>query len=199
MSSKGMRQLINLLEATDVLTEAPIHRYDDVNALRQLERRSNAGWLLPDGNLLICSIYDHLDAVANSGYFPELKTVLADFEQYEENERDDFEASLDPDEHPGWHSFEYHMSKEKDQLRAVMLEYIYRQGWGRLGTYQKSRVKFLELETKEQSVPNLKEYAHFIADVTDRNLKITTVPDLNINYSVLPLLVKDWANDWLSP
>ena len=60
---------------------------------------------------------------------------LEEFEESQDDERRDFENSLDPDEHPGWHTYEYHSHNDREEIYADIIKevgtkhHIYRVGF----------------------------------------------------------------------
>ena len=77
-------------------------------------------------------------------------------------------------------------------LRSILLDYIYKQGWGRIGIFKRKGINYLELECKKEHEMKLKKYAKTISELLDRTLKISLVSDyVAPKFGNSPLLPED--------
>lgn len=100
----------------------------DKDALARFEA-TNMGWLTAEGDLLPCTLHNHLEALATVPRFAEA------YERYDQIRRSNAEdmqrdlESLEPDEHPAMHRFDGMDDDARDELMKV----AYTAGWIRLG------------------------------------------------------------------
>ena len=88
------------MKAKEIFESANEYEYDSYEALEQLSRKSNKGWIKPDGKVIIVRNWEHLDKILENNYFPELKNMLEKLEEIQNDERHEleYERSQDPDD-----------------------------------------------------------------------------------------------------
>lgn len=131
------------------------------------------GLLDPEGKLVSVQMYGHFEELKK---YSEFRDAIEQFEDSVADAEYDFVSRLEPDEHPGWHSFECWKYDEEDRLRQEILQKAYDLGWARVGlVLKRPKPHLLELETSEKNVAKLKRYAEDIAELLDANLIVTNV------------------------
>lgn len=114
------------------------------------------GCLSPEGELISCGVYEHIDVMGVKDYYEE---VYSEFWQ-EANAIVDEEAQQAADEgdeyyHPAWHRFDI-----ADDSRQKAYNEAYKKGWIRLSVYQNNLYAESSQETLEKNTKALK----FISD-----------------------------------
>ena len=119
--------------------------------IRLLVRRGY-GWMRPDGGLVICSAYDHLNALleGNQPVPDGIGLWLRAIAMLEEQSRDDhqsFVENIPEDEHPGWHNYSSDAGDAVSVQKSKLVGVLHQAGWIRLGIMKhKGRHGTLEAE-----------------------------------------------------
>lgn len=68
-------------------------------------KRSNAGWLTPDDELIACSLYNHIPELRAAGFRPDLFEAYDEAMENRAEEERDFIERYGDDEHIPWHCY----------------------------------------------------------------------------------------------
>lgn len=160
-------QEIDLIENKDLLY--------DLESLRSFKHDKTA-LLDPTGKLISVSLYGHFEELQK---YPEFKDDIESFDTYISDAEDDFQRSIDPGEHPAWHSFESWKFTEQEEFRRDILSKAYDLGWARIGIVPSKSI--LELETSGKNVSKLRRIAKEIAEMISTPKKDYTVLVTNVD------------------
>lgn len=157
---------------------------EQIKALRKL----GMGWLKPDGSILACHTYRHIEAILeNQEVSGELKLWLSSLKILEDQSQEDnynWTADLGPDDHPSWHAYS---SDAEDRIaveRGRIMSHLYQEGWVRLGTFKKQGQKFLEAEGCPAILVRKKRELEDIALFLDRHLVCTPLAQRTQTFSL---------------
>jgi hypothetical protein len=147
----------------------------DERTLQQFERCNN-GLLTPEGELLPVDQYQHFESL--KAYEP-FGQIIAEFQEYIQEEANSFIEGIATDEHPEWHRFESFEMGEQHDFRMRIMDEAYKKGWGRIGCVKRHGQNwFLELETSAETAPTLTPYALCVAEMLGYELKVTETAKL---------------------
>jgi len=140
--------------------------YLDFDKLKEFQTL-RFGMINLKGDLYPTGMYGHLELFkTNPTLIPEVYKMFQDLEDRIDVERGEFQEQQDAyNEEYGWHSFEYYTSRWKDDVNSKAMQIIYDQGWGRLGTFSRMKVRKLELECFAEHLPTLQKYGKELAEM----------------------------------
>jgi len=146
----------------------------DLDQLRKF-RYERTGLLDPNGNLVVVPLYGHFEALKKYDIFHDR---IEEFQNLVSQVAEDHAYGVPEGEHPEWHIFEAWQSSEENKLRTELINYAYKQGWGRIGYINNHHEPMLELETNKETAGRLTKAARELAEMLDAELMITVVDKL---------------------
>ena len=129
------------------------------------------GWLSPDGDLVVCSMYHHYEALG-SEYSERYKELVDHYTEEMHSILDDEQSSLEEDEyyHPSMHRFNPH-SDAADDLEKE----LYGKGYLRLGFFfERKKSSSMEAYGLESGIERHREVLKFIFEMCDLEKVIWT-------------------------
>jgi hypothetical protein len=95
-------------------------------------KRSNAGWLTPDDELIACSLYNHIPELRAAGFRPDLFEAYDEAMENRAEEERDFIERYGDDEHIPWHCYGDGDTTHERTLETIVTAATI-QGWIRIG------------------------------------------------------------------
>lgn len=120
------------------------------------------GWLTPAGQIVPCTLHNHLTVLGAAGHFAQEIADLADMTPEAVERNCEEMAALHGDANAEWHRLDF-AAQDYEIARVRLMDAIYEAGWVRLGLRQDGRGRILDAEGRARGLAGARKHLRDLA------------------------------------